>query len=173
METQNILNDDAFARMVAEEVKNKISPLHKQQLMDQSNWERWKSALIALSQNLQDQIIDIEEDALSDLKRFSSLGSSAGRLSQETAKYYDVKAVKIKRFKFHVDNRLDEVCAMMETGKTIQNDGWDQVSFLRRGIVEHRNLIRKYDLEETDIDRALWSILDNRWEFDSITAQNI
>ena len=173
METQNILNDDSFARMVAEEVKNKISPLHKQQLMSENNWKRWRDALIALSQNLQDQIGDIENDALLDLKRFSALGQGAARLSQETAKYYDVKAVKIKRFKFHVDNRLDEVCAMMETGKTIQNDGWDQVAFLRRGIAEHRNLIQKFELEETEIDSALWAILDNRWEFDSITAENI
>ena len=33
-----IINDDAFARMVAEEVKNKLSPLHKKELMKRENW---------------------------------------------------------------------------------------------------------------------------------------
>ena len=48
-----ILNDDSFARMVAEEVKNKLSPTHKQILLEKENWSRWKDALVALSDNLQ------------------------------------------------------------------------------------------------------------------------
>jgi len=167
------LNDDAFARMVAEEVKNKLSPLHKQELMRQDNWERWKSALLALAENLQDQIVGIEQDAESDSRRYAALGRPGNRLSRETDKYYDSKATRVKRFKFHVDKRLDEVCAMIETGSQIKTDGWDQVDFLRRGIIAHRTMMRDFDLEETALDRALWATLDNKWEFDSISSENV
>jgi hypothetical protein len=62
---------------------------------------------------------------------------------------------------------------MIETGAEIQTDGWDQVEFLRRAIVTHRTLMRSFDLEDTAIDRALWSTLDNKWLFDSVTSDNL
>jgi hypothetical protein len=168
-----VLNDDSFARMVAEEVKNKLSPTHKQVLLEKENWGRWKDALLALSDNLQNQIDNIESDAESDNLRYSSLGPAGSKLSREAISYYDTKATRVKRFKFHVDKRLDEVMNMIETGAEIQTDGWDQVEFLRRAIVTHRTLMRSFDLEDTAIDRALWSTLDNKWLFDSVTSDNL
>lgn len=167
------MNDDAFARMVAEEVKNKLSPLHKAELMNKENWERWRSALIALSANLQNQIDVIEEDAEADEARYSSMGAGGRRLSQQAASYYGDKATRIKRFKFHVDKRLDEVSMMIDTGAEIESDGWDKVDFLRRAIAKHRSMLREYDLEDTAIDRALWSTLDYKWAFDSINDDNL
>jgi hypothetical protein len=167
------MNDDSFARMVAEEVKNKISPIHKQELLKPENWNRWKDALIALSENLQDQIDDIESDSESDSRRYSSLGSAGKKLTRESRNYYDNKATKIKRFKFHVDKRLDEVCLMIDTGETIQNDGWENVEFLRRAIVTHRAMLESFDLEDTAIDRSLWDALENKWTFDSINSDNL
>lgn len=168
-----MFNDDVFARMVAEEVKNKLSPAHKQILLKRENWERWRDALIALSENLQDQIEDIESDADSDEARYSSLGRSGVKLSREASTYYDAKATRVKRFKFHVDKRLDEVTMMIDTGQEIKTDGWDQVEFFRKAIVTHRSMMRDYDLEDTAIDRALWSTLDNKWLFDSVTNDNL
>lgn len=167
------MNDDAFARMVAEEVKNKLSPLHKAELMNKENWERWRSALIALSENLQNQIDAIEGDAEADEARYSSMGAGGRRLSQQAASYYGDKAIRIKRFKFHVDKRLDEVSMMIDTGAEIESDGWDKVDFLRRAIAKHRSMLREYDLEDTAIDRALWSTLDYKWAFDSINDDNL
>lgn len=167
------LNDDSFARMVAEEVKNKLSPTHKQILLEKQNWSRWKDALIALSQNLQIQIDNIEADSDSDAVRYAALGPAGVKLTREASSYYDTKATRVKRFKFHVDKRLDEVMNMIETGTEIETDGWDQVEFLRRAIVTHRTLMRSFDLEDTAIDRALWSTLDNKWLFDSITNDNL
>lgn len=167
------MNDDAFARMVAEEVKNKISPVHKQELMKEENWERWREALIALSENLQRQIENIEADAVSDERRYAALGKTGTRLARESNSYYDTKATRVRRFKFHVDKRLDEVCVMIDTGNVINSDGWDQVEFYRKAIIEHRNLMRQFDLEDTSIDRALWDTLDNQWNFDSVNNDNL
>lgn len=166
------INDDEFARMVAEEVKNKLSPIQRQELMLPENWGRWKKSLIALSENLQNQIEDIESDADSDEQRFTSMGRNGARLQRESRLHYDQKATRVKRFKFHVDKRLDEVSVMIDTGKEIENDGWKEVDFLKRAIVTHRNLLREFDLEETEIDRALWATLDNKWLFDSISEHS-
>lgn len=167
------ITDDEFARIVAEEVKNKLSPVHKQILMDKENWHRWRDALVALSDNLQRQIDDIEADAESDDERFSNMGRDGKALSRDANRYYDAKATRVKRFKFHVDKRLDEVAVMIETGSEIQTDGWDKVEFFRRAIAQHRKLMREFDLEDTAIDRALWSTLDDEWLFDSIDGENL
>lgn len=167
------MNDDAFARMVAEEVKNKISPVHKKELMSRENWERWQEALIALSENLEEQIDELEWDAVADEKRYASMGKTGSRLATQSKNYYRNKIAKINRFKFHVDKRLDEVSVMIETGKVIQSDGWEKADFYKRAIIEHRNLMREFDLEDTSIDRALWATLDDKWTFDSVNNDNL
>jgi hypothetical protein len=167
------MNDDSFARTVAEEVKNKISPMHKQELLKAENWNRWKDALIALSDNLQNQIDSIESDSESDSQRYSALGSAGNKLTKESRNYYDNKATKIKRFKFHVDRRLDEVCLMIDTGEEIKTDGWEQAEFLRRAIITHRAMLDSFDMEDTAIDRSLWDALNNNWTFDAINSDNL
>ena len=62
---------------------------------------------------------------------------------------------------------------MIETGEAIKSDGWDEVDFLRRSIIKHRSMMREFDMEETAIDRALWSTLDGKWTFDSIDASSL
>lgn len=170
---QNKITDDEFARMVAEDVKNKLSPLHKKILLSNANWPRWQQALLALSDNLQGQIENIESDADSDNARISELGRDGAALATNAGQYYDAKATKVRRFKFHVDRRLDEVSSMIETGKEIETDGWERVDFFKKAIAQHRRLIDEFELEDTAIDRALWSTLENKWLFDSIDENDI
>lgn len=169
----NKITDDEFAKIVAEEVKNKLSPVHRKVLLEKENWERWREALVALSENLQRQIDNIEADAESDSERFSAMGREGSSLRRDADSYYDAKATRVKRFKFHVDKRLDEVTVMIETGSEIETDGWDKVEFYRRAIAHHRKLMNEFDLEDTAIDRALWSTLDGEWLFDSVTNENL
>lgn len=166
-------NDDTFARMVAEEVKNKVNPLERAELRQVENWDRWKRALLALSENLQRQIESIEADSESDQKRYSSLEFKFKKLNDETQRYYNEKATRINRFKYHVDRRLDEVCIMIETGESTVEDGWKEVDFYRRAIVSHRTLMRDFDLEDTAIDRSLWECLDGKWTFNTINSENL
>jgi hypothetical protein len=166
-------NDDTFARMVAEEVKNQVNPLERAELRLVENWDRWKRALLALSENLQRQIESIEADSKSDQKRYSSMEFKFKKLNDETQRYYNEKATRINRFKYHVDRRLDEVCIMIETGESTLEDGWKEVDFYRRAIIAHRTLMRDFDLEDTAIDRSLWECLDSKWTFDSINNDNL
>ena len=163
-----MMNDDVFAGMVAEEVKNKLSSAQRNELLKQENWERWREALLALVDNLEEQIENIEEDAEADRIRYESLGNSGKRLAREAASAYNSRKTKVSRFLFHVNKRLDEVSRMIETGESIKSDGWSEAEFLKKAILKHRHMMREYDLEDTAIDRALWATLDNKWTFDSI-----
>ena len=168
-----MISDDAFAGMVAEEVKNRLSASEKKELLKEENWERWKQSLLALVDNLEEQILVIDDDSEADRIRYESMGASGRRLAKEAAQAYGGKKVKIKRFLFHVNKRLDEVVTMMETGNVIESDGWTEVEFLKKAIIRHRALLRDFDLEETSIDRSLWDTLDGKWTFDSIDAKSL
>ena len=168
-----MINDDTFARMVAEEVKNKLSPNQKEVLLRKENWDKWKDCLLLLVGNLERQIELIQEDADSDSDRYSSMGRDGEKLAKEAAKVYASRIVKIDRFKFHVNRRLDDVMMMIESGEQMKSDGWEEVAFLRRAIAAHRSCLYEFDLEDTSVDRALWSALDNKWEFDSLSSDSL
>lgn len=168
------ISDDAFARLVSEDVKNRISSQQRKLLMERSNWLRWQEALLHLVENLKNQISDVEADAASDAERYSELGEDGQILADEAAHHYKTKKNKIERFKFHVERRLDEVSIMIASNQIIEiPESTQQVEFLKRAILAHRSMLEEYDLEETAIDRALWAALDNRWAFDDINENAI
>lgn len=166
-----MVSDDSFAWMVAEEVKNRLSPRERQVLLQPENWKKWQRCLIALVDNLDDQIDRIEEDAEADARRFAGIGSR--RLQTEAENTYRQRKSKIERFKFHVNKRLDQVTTMIENGQPPEMPGSQEAAFLKRAIQAHRDMLVKYDLEDTSIDRALWSALDGKWEFDNLDLSTI
>lgn len=168
-----MINDDAFARMVSEDVKNKISSSEKSILMQPENWNRWKETLLILIQNLDRQIDSLVSDADADAERYSSMGRSGERLAAAAARDYQFRIKKIDRFKFHVNRRLDEVMVMIETGQVKEESGWDRAAFLENAIFRHRSLLKEFELEETAVDRALWGALEGKWDFDSINEENL
>lgn len=167
----NHINDDTFAFFVAEEVKNKLSPSQRQILLDKENWGRWQRALIALVDNLNHQIENIEASREADEERFSEYGSR--RMQKEMQNAYGQRKLKIERFRFHVNKRLDEVTKMIETGVATSENPWEKVEFFKRAIFEHRRLMQDNDLEATPIDTALWNALTERWDFDKIDTSQL
>ncbi len=165
-----MINDDAFARMVSEDVKNKISSLEKGILVRPENWHRWKESLLLLVDNLDRQIESLVSDADADAERYLSMGRSGERLASAAARDYQFRIKKIDRFKFHVNRRLDEVMVMIETGEVKEEDGWEKAAFFENAIFKHRSLLQEFELEETAIDKALWAALEGKWEFDSIDS---
>lgn len=166
-----MISDDSFAWMVAEEVKNKLSPRERQILLQPENWNKWQRCLLALIDNLDSQIERIEDDAEADARRFSSIGSR--RLQTEAENTYRQRKNKIERFKFYVNKRLDQVTTMIENGSAPEMTSSQEVEFLRRAIKEHRKMLETHDLEDTPIDRALWSALEGRWDFDNVDLSTI
>lgn len=168
-----MLTDDIFAQMVAEEVKNKLPPSRRSELMKQENWDRWKRALHGLLRNISEQIESITIDAQSDAARYKAMGSEGRKMAELADAAYSQRLKKINRFKFHVENRLAQVEGMIEGKGLIEESPSQDVEFFRSAIKEHRKLLNDYDLEATQIDKALWATLERRWEFDSIDPMTL
>lgn len=168
-----MMNDDAFARLVAEEVKNKVSKTQKDFLMLPENWNKWQRALLALSKNLESQLNTINDDEASDKRRYEDLGEDGVRLLAEAISDYENRRKKIERFKYHVDNRVDQVTTMIALGIESVDDEIKTVEFLRKAINKHRDMLYENDLEPTSIDIALWEALDGKWSFDGINLDEL
>ncbi len=67
------MNDEVFAQLVAEDVKNKVTDSQRDYLMLPHNRERWKRALLVLSENLDNQIDNINYDKQRDVERYVAL----------------------------------------------------------------------------------------------------
>lgn len=177
-----MLSDDAFARLVAEEVKNNVTQAQRDLLRLPENWSRWQRALVALVANLDGQLDSINEREQDDTKRYTEMSATlAGTddaqkplhiLASRQAEYAD-KRKKIERFRHHVEDRLDEVTRMIALGTEAVEERLQVVMFLRRGIERHREMLDEFDLEATPVDKALWAVLEGKWEFDSITAKDL
>lgn len=167
------MNDDSFARLVAEEVKNRVSKSQREYLRLPENWDRWQRALIALDRNLQSQVDRLAGDEEADRARYSSFGQDGVKLLAEAMSDYEARRTKIERFKFHVGKRLDEVTRMVAMGVDEDDSELSAYSFLRKAVERHRQMLEEYDLESTPIDHALWDALDGRWSFDLINQDDI
>lgn len=163
--------DEFFARLVADDVKNKITVQQREILMEETNWDRWKRSLWALLDNLAEQIENIGMDAEADAVRYGSMGRAGKRLADEAARAYEIRTTKVERFRLHVERRLDQVTTMLETGEPIDSSPWETVDFYRQAIITHKKMLHEHDLEDTEIDRALWATLENRWDFDKVTLR--
>ena len=167
------MNDDAFARLVAEEVKNNVSDAQKNYLLLPENWTRHQRALTALTENLADQLSRLNRDKIVEIQRYEALGDDGFKLVAEASADYDNKAKKISRFKFHVDSRLDEVSRVIAMGIDHVDEKIKFVEFLRTAISTHKSMLEEYDLEATSVDLALWDALDGVWSFDKIDPESL
>lgn len=166
------MNDDVFARLVAEDVKNKISHTQRKILRQPQNYDRWKRALLALLRNVDEQIEDIKYDMDADSERYEALGNEGKVLLEHAKNDYESRLKKIERFKFHVSKRLDEVAVMIEDGDQGGSIDLD-AELLASAIRKHKAMMIEMDMEATPIDKALWSVLENQWLFDSISQDEL
>lgn len=167
------MNDNDFARIVAEDVKNRASARERDYLRLPENWERWQKFLIALVDNLDLQERNLVKSQQVDTDRYRNLGRSGEKLLEEATASYEDRRKRIGRFRFYVESRLDEVTRMIEVGSDEVAEKLGPVGFLRRAIERHRHLLEEYDIEATPIDRALWEALEGRWGFEEIDAKEL
>lgn len=163
-----MLSDDAFARVVAEDVKNKASVDQQNYLRSPDTAERWKKTLYALIRNLDDQLNVVTQKRSEDEKRYKGLGEAGKLLLFETTQNYDDREAKIKRFAFYVQQRISEADRLIALGDEGLTTDLSMTAFLQKAITMHRDRMDKYDLEPTVIDEALWAALKGKWVFGDI-----
>lgn len=164
------ISDDAFAHMVAQEVKNKASEEHRQFLSQPENLDRWMRALNALLDNLNRQIENSSSDMAADEKRYSDLGEDGVRLGVEAKMYYESKIAKAERFKFYVIKRVSDVAGMIAMQKATGADQEKIEGLCRDAIEAHRMYLLRYDIETTPADEALYEALEGVWAFERLSS---
>lgn len=167
------MNDDAFARLVAEEIKNNVSQTQRDYLNLPENWARWQRAIKSLADNLESQIKTISQREQEEISKYENLDEDVSSLITELTAEFENRRRKIERFRFHVINRLDDVTRMIALGTDQVEERLRTVEFLRKAIETHKSMMRKYELEPTPIDAALWMCLDGRWGFDDLTEEKM
>ena len=167
------MQDETFARLVAEEVKNRVTDTQVDYLRLPENWGRWQRALLTLIENLNNQLVGIDEQEKVDADRYRSLGEHGITLIAESLSEHEARRKKITRFKFHVESKLDEVTRMIGLGTEAVDGEVKAVDFLRRAIERHRELNEQAMIDPTPIDLALWQALEGKWEFDTIDPNSI
>lgn len=163
-----MLSDDAFARLVAEDVKNKASVDQKNYLRSPDTRERWKRALYALVSNLDEQIGSVNDEEKADIDRYGSMGKAGKMLLFESSHNHVDRRKKIERFRFYVEQRLSEADRLIALGDEEISTDLSMTAFLQKAITTHRDKMDKYDMEPTVIDEALWAALEGRWVFGDI-----
>lgn len=166
------MRDEAFATLVADEIKNNVTEDQRSYLRLPENWSRWQRAIQSLVDNLDRQLARITQKEQEQISTYSDIPDSASIISELMAEY-DYRRKKIERFRFHVLRKLDEVSALISGAGEEIEERIATVEMLRRAIGKHRELMDEFDLDPTPIDRALWAVLSGEWLFDKITESEI
>lgn len=164
------ISDDAFAHMVAQEVKNKASDEHRQFLMQPGNVDRWLKTLDSLLDNLNRQVESATQDMIADCERYERLGEDGVVMLAEARHYYEQKISKIEKFKFYVIRRISEVAALTSQYRSGNVDSEKMLLMCKDAISAHMRYLLEHDIETTPADEALYKALEGVWAFDQIAA---
>lgn len=162
------MNDDAFAKLVAQDVKNKVDPGQRAYLRLPENVQRWQKGLIALIENLNGQLEDIASKEAVAVNKYEALGEDGERLLEDTKNGFSDKRRNISRFRYYVEKRLDEATRLVATVSENADERAETVDFFRHAIQKHKELIMSLDMDYSDVDEALWATLTGQWSFDEI-----
>lgn len=172
-----MLTDDNFARLVAEDVKNRVSSEQSDYLRQAENHDRWKRSLQLLLVNLDSQLDELAIKEELEVRRYTDLGSDGIVLLAEVQTVIEQRRRKVVRFRFHVEQRLDEVTRMSNAISKIQSEQVGNYNLLKSAIEKHKSIVLDEDFfsslsdaEQDFIDEALWASLDGVWAFDKIEA---
>jgi hypothetical protein len=163
-----MMNEDSFARLVAEDVKNRVTDEQRKYLRLYENRSRWREHILVLLANLEDQVVEIDEHQEDDKERYGSFGDEGIKLLAEAQASADDRKKKVLRFRFHVENRLDECDRLDAIESDEPSEFAASADFMRRAIEKHKEMTFDADYDPTEIDRALWFSLAGEWKFDEI-----
>lgn len=168
-----MISEDSFARLVAEDVKNRVSDEQRKYLRLYENRGRWREHILALLDNLEDQIGEIDKRVEDDRALYGALGDEGIKLMAEAQASADERRKKILRFRFHVENRLDE-CDRLDAIESERPDEFAaSAAFMKRAIEKHKEMTVAADYDPTEIDVALWQSLGGDWKFDEIDLDEV
>ena len=162
------IDDETFARLVADNVKNKTSNAQNKFLELPDNNPRWQEALNSLIDTLNDQINEISHEAKESIKRYSEAGDISHDSLTRAMAHGDTRKQKIERFRFYVEKKLSEVQSAADPYVDA-----DPRSFFIRAIRKHQEMSSYHKIENTPLDIALYDSLNGVWSFDKIRESDL
>lgn len=163
---QRALKDILFS------LEQQLATIDEKEVADRERYGAMADAIVA-DANAKKAVADTSDYAMAEYQQALEDSKRPLFILAQREAEYEERRSKIKRFRHHVENRYDEVTRMIALGTEQVDERLAVVQFLRKGIQEHREMLDKFDLEPTAIDRALWAVLDGKWEFDSITEDTV
>jgi len=163
-----MLPDEPFARLVADDVKNKVSASQAEYLRLPENRQRWCEHLQALVRNLNSQLEDLSERERQEIGRYEMLGADGVRLMAEIQTELEDRRRKIGRFRFYVEARLDEVDRLIAITSDDPAEQGRSIDLVRSAIIRHQEIIVGNDFDYSEVDEALWATLEGKWLFDDL-----
>ena len=151
-----MINEEEFALMVSEDIKNKADQMTKDLLRSPENRERWKKTLINIIKNVETRLEGLNKEAI-------VLRSTYPDFEADPAASIAKVIEKSERFKFHAEKKLAEVDRML----FLENDDPDSKlsSFLKDAILMHKKLKLQYKRPVDPADIGLWDAIDGKWTF--------
>ena len=145
-----------FALMVSEDIKGKSDSVTHDLLRSQEHREQWRESLIAIINNVNDQIKELtaEADHLRNIYNEDFVTDPAESIS--------AKIDKAERFRYHAEKRLAEADRLISVGAVSKD--MKLSSFLKDAIVEHMRL-KKGNNSYDKTDRQLWEAINGKWSF--------
>jgi len=153
------MDDSTFDRLVSEDVKNLLTKEKSDYLRLPENLKRWKSALLELIENLDEQIAELAQDEKTAIENLPN------RMVTEYKINSDEKKTKISRFRFYVIQKMSECEKLLALGTEPDESDLSLASFLTKAIEEHQKLMLDNGFEPTPIDKALWASINGDWSF--------
>ena len=165
------MDDERFARIVAQDVKNKLSARERDYLNLPENRDRWVRSLVLLKENLDNQLLELDYEEQIETDRNEALGEDGRLLLASMLSDLSQRRKKIQRFQQYVERRSEAVQRLTASTSEELGERAKLVEFLRRAIETHRSMMARVNFDATLIDCALWDALDGKWEFDDIDVQ--
>ncbi len=152
-----MLTDDNFARLVAEDVKNRVSTEQADYLRLPENMSRWKRSLQLLLVNLDSQLDELATREELEVRRYQGLGGEGVNLLAEVQTVIEQRRRKVIKFRFHVEKRLDEVIRLSNAVSKDETKQSANYNLLRSAIQKHKELLLDEDFFATlsDADQDL------------------
>ena len=165
------MDDERFARIVAQDVKNKLNARERDYLNLPENRDRWVRSLVFLKENLDNQLLDLNDEEQIETDRYEALGEDGRLLLASMLSDLSQRRKKIERFQQYVERRSEAVQRLTASTSEELEERAKLVEFLRRAIETHRSMMARVNFDATLIDCALWDALEGKWEFDDIDIQ--
>lgn len=147
------MNDDFFAKLIFDDLRNEISEENLSILHESSNLKKWRRGLDAILCRFEEKLADLEYEETADESRYVSLGREGKKLLKMATEHYSSKKNRLKKFIFRISQRLEYVDTLVQEEFYSE---FEPAIELAAAIKKHKQTIESMGIEPNVWDIELW-----------------